>query len=64
MAVSGREPVIRQFPLIPSIDFSGIVKASSHAGFAVGDRLVKVPGLAGPVLQGQVRGRTVVDVNA
>lgn len=40
MAVSGRAPVIRQFPLIPGIDFSGTVQASSHAGFAVGDRVV------------------------
>lgn len=40
MAVSGRAPVIRQFPLIPGIDFSGIVEASSHSGFAVGDRVV------------------------
>lgn len=40
MAISGRAPVIRQFPLIPGIDFSGIVEASTHAGFAVGDRVV------------------------
>ncbi|WP_018609938.1 MDR family oxidoreductase [Uliginosibacterium gangwonense] len=40
MAISGKGPVIRQFPLIPGIDFSGIVQASSHAGFAVGDRVV------------------------
>jgi acrylyl-CoA reductase (NADPH) len=40
MAVSGKGPVIRQFPLIPGIDFSGIVQASSHTGFAVGDRVV------------------------
>lgn len=40
MAVSGRAPVIRQFPLIPGIDFSGIVESSSHPGFAVGDRVV------------------------
>lgn len=40
MAVSGRAPVIRQFPLIPGIDFSGVVETSSHAGFAVGDRVV------------------------
>ena len=40
MAISGRGPVIRQFPLIPGIDFSGVVQASSHAGFAVGDRVV------------------------
>ena len=40
MAISGRAPVIRQFPLIPGIDFSGIVEATSHSGFAVGDRVV------------------------
>ena len=30
MALSGRSPVIRQFPLIPGIDFAGIVETSSH----------------------------------
>jgi acrylyl-CoA reductase (NADPH) len=40
MAISGRAPVIRQFPLIPGIDFSGVVEASTHAGFAVGERVV------------------------
>jgi acrylyl-CoA reductase (NADPH) len=40
MAVSGSAPVIRQYPLIPGIDFSGIVESSSHAGFTAGDRVV------------------------
>lgn len=40
MAVTGRGPVIRQFPLIPGIDFAGIVEASSYPGIAVGDRVV------------------------
>ena len=40
LAVSGRAPVIRHYPLIPGIDFAGTVQASSHAGFAVGDRVV------------------------
>lgn len=40
MALSGRAPVIRRFPLIPGIDFSGTVEASSHPGFAVGDRVL------------------------
>lgn len=40
LALSGRSPVIRQFPLIPGIDFSGTVVASSHPDFAVGDRVV------------------------
>lgn len=40
MAVTGRAPVIRQFPLIPGIDFAGIVEASTYPGIAVGDRVV------------------------
>jgi acrylyl-CoA reductase (NADPH) len=40
MAISGRAPVIRQFPLIPGIDFAGVVETSSHPAFAPGDRVV------------------------
>ncbi len=40
MALSGRAPVIRQFPLIPGIDFAGVVESSSHPGFVAGDRVV------------------------
>jgi acrylyl-CoA reductase (NADPH) len=40
MAITGRAPVIRQFPLIPGIDFAGTVEASSYPGIAVGDRVV------------------------
>jgi acrylyl-CoA reductase (NADPH) len=39
-AVTGRGDVIRQFPLIPGIDFAGTVEASSFPGIAVGDRVV------------------------
>lgn len=40
LALSGRSPVIRQFPLIPGIDFAGTVESSSHPDFAVGERVV------------------------
>lgn len=40
MAITGRAPVIRELPLVPGIDFSGIVEASSDTRFAVGDRVV------------------------
>lgn len=40
MAVTGRAEVIRQFPLVPGIDFAGKVEASSYPGIAVGDRVV------------------------
>ena len=39
MAVTGRAPIIRRFPLIPGIDFAGIVEASTYPGIAVGDRV-------------------------
>jgi acrylyl-CoA reductase (NADPH) len=40
LAITGRAPVISQFPLIPGIDFAGTVEASSYPGIAVGDRVV------------------------
>ncbi len=40
LAITGRGAVIRQFPLIPGIDFAGTVEASSFRGIAVGDRVV------------------------
>jgi len=40
MALTGRGPIIRTFPLIPGIDLSGTVQASSYSGIKVGDRVV------------------------
>ena len=40
LAITGRAEVIRQFPLIPGIDFAGTVESSSFPGIAVGDRVV------------------------
>jgi acrylyl-CoA reductase (NADPH) len=40
LALSGRSPVIRQFPLIPGIDFAGVVEVSTHPDFTVGDRVI------------------------
>jgi len=40
LAITGRVDVIRQFPLIPGIDFAGTVEVSSYPGIAVGDRVV------------------------
>jgi acrylyl-CoA reductase (NADPH) len=40
MALSGRSPVIRQFPLIPGIDFAGVVESSAYPGLVVGDRVL------------------------
>ncbi|HEX4182263.1 MAG TPA: alcohol dehydrogenase catalytic domain-containing protein [Caulobacteraceae bacterium] len=40
LALTGRSPVVRVWPLTPGIDFSGVVERSDHAGFKVGDRVV------------------------
>ena len=40
LALTGRAPIIRTFPLIPGIDLSGTVQASSYSGIEVGERVV------------------------
>ncbi len=40
LAVTGKAPVVRRFPMIPGIDFAGIVETSAHAGFKTGDLVV------------------------
>lgn len=40
MTVTGRGAVIRNFPLIPGIDFAGVVETSSHPEFKPGDRVL------------------------
>jgi acrylyl-CoA reductase (NADPH) len=37
LAISGKAPIARRFPMIPGIDFAGIVEVSSHPGFKPGD---------------------------
>jgi acrylyl-CoA reductase (NADPH) len=40
LALTGRSPVIRKFPLTPGIDFSGTVLESQHADFNSGDQVI------------------------
>ena len=40
LAITGKLPVVRRFPMIPGIDFSGTVAASSNAAFRPGDKVV------------------------
>lgn len=40
LAISGRSPVIRNFPLIPGIDFAGVVETSTYPGIVPGDRVL------------------------
>lgn len=40
LAVSGKGPIIRRWPLIPGVDFAGTVTASSHASYKPGDKVI------------------------
>ncbi len=40
LAITGKAPIARRFPLIPGIDFAGTVRASSHPKWKAGDHVV------------------------
>ena len=40
LAITGKSPVVRRFPMIPGIDFAGTVTASAHPDFAPGDPVI------------------------
>lgn len=40
LALTGKAPIIRQYPMIPGVDFAGTVIESTHSGFKKGDRVV------------------------
>ena len=40
LVISGKIPFVRRFPMIPGIDFAGVVEASTHRDYKPGDRVV------------------------
>lgn len=40
LAITGKGPVVRKFPMVPGVDLAGSVMASTHADFKVGDAVV------------------------
>lgn len=40
LAITGRSPVVRQFPMVPGIDLAGTVEASDDPRFAPGDAVL------------------------
>ena len=40
LAITGKAPVVRKFPLVAGIDFAGTVESSSHAAWQAGDKVV------------------------
>jgi acrylyl-CoA reductase (NADPH) len=40
LAITGKGPVVRQFPMVPGIDFAGTVEHSDNSSFKSGDKVV------------------------
>ncbi len=40
LAITGKAPVVRRFPMIAGIDFAGTVESSSHADWKAGDKVI------------------------
>ena len=40
LAITGKSPVVRRFPMVPGIDLAGVVEASSSPGWKPGDKVV------------------------
>ena len=40
LAITGKSPVVRKFPMVPGIDLAGTVESSSHPDWRPGDRVV------------------------
>jgi acrylyl-CoA reductase (NADPH) len=40
LAITGKSPVVRKFPMVPGVDLAGVVTESSHVDWSKGDRVV------------------------
>ncbi len=40
LAITGKAPVVRRFPMIPGVDFAGTVVSSGHADWKPGDKVI------------------------
>ena len=40
LAITGKRPVVRKFPMVPGIDLAGTVRESSNADYKAGDKVV------------------------
>jgi acrylyl-CoA reductase (NADPH) len=40
LAMTGKSPVVRRFPMIPGVDFAGEVVASTHKDWRIGDHVI------------------------
>ena len=40
LAITGKSPVVRNFPMVAGIDFAGTVESSQHEAWKIGDRVI------------------------
>jgi acrylyl-CoA reductase (NADPH) len=40
LAITGKSPVVRKFPMVPGIDFAGVVESSTSSDWRAGDRVL------------------------
>lgn len=40
LAITGKGPVVRRFPMVPGIDLAGVVESTTHPDYKVGDAVV------------------------
>jgi len=40
LAITGKAPVVRRFPMIPGVDFAGTVRRSAHRDWKEGDKVI------------------------
>ncbi len=40
LAITGKAPVVRRFPMIPGVDLAGTVESSSHRDWKAGDKVI------------------------
>jgi acrylyl-CoA reductase (NADPH) len=40
LCLTGKAPIVRRFPMVPGIDFAGVVERSDHPAWRPGDRVV------------------------
>lgn len=61
LAITGKAPVVRKWPLIPGIDFAGTVTASSHPDWKEGDKVILNGWGVGETHHGAYAGRARVN---
>ena len=40
LAITGKAPVVRRFPMVPGVDFAGAVTSSTHPDWKAGDKVI------------------------